>query len=50
MCTGGDSLEVKTEADDVSECPLDDEPSTGVLGICILFSIVYHLHQWTISK
>jgi len=46
-------VEVKTEADDVSECLLDDELSTGVLGICIpylSFSIVYCLRQWTMSQ
>jgi len=42
------SVEVNTEADDITECSLDDQPTTGVFGfydvldLCFNFSHVQH--------
>ena len=34
MYTGGNAVEINTEADstDMTECPYDDKPSTGMFG------------------
>ena len=32
---GVNSVELKTEADDVSECSCDDQPTTGLFGLLI---------------
>jgi len=34
MYIGVNSVEVKTEADDVTECLHDDQPTTGLSGLC----------------
>jgi len=39
LYVGGNSVKAKTEADDITECSCDDQPSTGVFG----FVICYHL-------
>jgi len=35
---GGNAVEIKTEADmnDITECPHDDQPTTGMFGFLIL--------------
>jgi len=44
---GVNSVEVKTEADDVSECSCDDQPTTGLFGLLIycVFCITLPLHH-----
>ena len=44
---GVNSVEVKTEADDVSECSADDQPTTGLSGLLIycVFCITLPLHH-----
>jgi len=50
---GGNAVEIKAEADsnDMTECPHDDQPTTGMFGlftfvccVCVVFSIFSHLN------
>jgi len=49
MFTGENSMEIKTESnsDDVTECPQDDKPNTGMFCFCILCInlSIYHVHD-----
>jgi len=38
---GGSCVEIKTEADsnDITECPHDDKPTTGMFGLLVLYSL-----------
>ena len=41
------SMEIKTETDsnDITECPHDDKPSTGIM-VCLVFLVLYSLHSF----
>jgi len=52
LCIGGNSVEVKTEADDITEYSHDDLPSTGVFGLYLSnlqhFALTYPCHIYCI--
>ena len=41
MYTGGNAVEINTEADrtDMTECPYDDKPSTGMFGFFLALNV-----------
>jgi len=39
LFTGGNSVEVKTEADDVTDCSPDDPPTTCT--VCLFYTLCY---------